>query len=136
VHVVTMSTARGPATMQGMKKTLSTLWVWLAIVLPALFAFGLAADPAKTIEMNSGAGVVYMFALRQLVFAGVTLFAWLKLPRRTTALLLAGRGVTDLGDGVVTFALTGSPMAAVPVVMAVVSFVVMAALWAEEPAKS
>ena len=109
-------------------KTFSKIWVWLAIGVPGLFAFVIAADPKAIAEANTLTGVVFMFAVRQLAFAAVSLYAWLKLPPQATAALLVGRGATDLADGAITLGIAGSAMGAAPIAMGLVSLVVARAV--------
>lgn len=95
-----MNYAPGLTRERAIVKRLTSVWLWASVVLPALFGvFFLIAAP-KMLEQTPAVAVAHQVGIRQLVYAGVLAFAILRLPRRVAAVLLVGRGVTDVLDGV------------------------------------
>jgi hypothetical protein len=71
------------------------------------------------------ADVASMAGVRNIVFSLMVAYAAFALPKAAVALLVAGRGLTDLADGLLGIASAGvSGQVIMPIVLAVISFVV------------
>jgi hypothetical protein len=114
-----------------MKNALIKTWIWLCIVLPALFGVLMFANPQMVLEMNTPVGLVYGIGVRQLVFSAGLLVALRWLPRPTLALFIALRGATDLADGLASIAATGQLVGPVifPILVGVLSLAVAYAIY-------
>lgn len=100
------------------------IWIGLAIILPALIGLALIFAPDQVAPegatINTVAGMV---GVRNLVYSGVLIAAALMLGPKAVGVLVAGRGATDLLDGLLSL-IEGQPvaLAAGPIVMALISF--------------
>lgn len=105
------------------------IWVGAAVVLPALIGLGLLFAPAAMAPADSPVATVAALAgtagTRDLVYSGVLVAAVFLLGWKAVGVLMIGRGVIDLLDGVRAIAL-GGPLAGaiVPIIFAVLSFAV------------
>ena len=83
-----------------MIKWVVRIWVGLAIVVPALLGLALIFSPSQFapagITIESVAGMV---GVRNVVYSGVTVAAALMLGPKGLGVVIAGRGATDLLDG-------------------------------------
>jgi hypothetical protein len=107
-----------------MGSVLAKVWAWLAVILPAIFGVLLLVSPQTGTQMNSPEVLAELVGIRQLVYSLVLLVAILAFPGRVVALLLAGRGLTDLSDGLASIIATGGlgGPTLFPLVTAVISF--------------
>jgi len=123
-----------------MLKWVNRIWVGVAIVLPAMFGLMLLTVPGQmptlkpTIDTVAGiagtsdmVGMLYSLAgmsgARDIVFSGVLIAALLLLEPKAMGILIAGRGVIDLTDGLQSLA-KGQAAAAMPLVFGMISFAV------------
>lgn len=107
------------------------IWIILAIVLPALIGLALVFNPSAmaqpwvTIET-----LAHQVGTRDLIFSLLIVIAVFMLPKSAVALLLLGRGLIDLSDGIWAFAAGAAmPTPVVPIVLGIVSLVVAYLVW-------
>jgi hypothetical protein len=107
------------------------IWIILAIVLPALIGLALVFNPSAmaqpwvTIET-----LAHQVGTRDLIFSLLIVIAVFMLPKSAVALLLLGRGLIDLSDGIWAFAGGAAmPTPVVPIVLGIVSLVVAYLVW-------
>jgi hypothetical protein len=104
------------------------VWVWtaLVVIIPALIGLGLILNPGG---MPGGAeitlaDVAAMAGVRNIVLSLLVAYAAFRMPKGAVALLIVGRGLTDLVDGLMAMASGGVGQASVmPVVMGGISLV-------------
>ena len=102
------------------------VWIWtaLVVIIPALIGLGLVMDPQGmpgSAEISL-ADVAAMAGVRNIVFSLLVAYAAFKMPKAAVALLIAGRGLTDLVDGLMAMTHSGvGQQSIMPVVMGVIS---------------
>lgn len=120
-----------------MNKLLAT-WVALSIGLPVLFGVFMLVNAEQAIQSTGATSLLHMVVIRQVVFSGLLLVAWLKLGPAPTGWLVLGRGAMDLLDGVSMIVVGGGVKGPelFPIITAVFSFAVgVAFLRAAQPSK-
>lgn len=116
-------------------KKFTTAWLWLAVAMPVVFGLGFLFQGQMMADQNGPVALAHLVGIRQIVFGVLLAIAVLKFPPQTSALLLVGRGVTDLGDAFALMMSTQSvpPPVVFPLVAGIVSLVVARELWASSP---
>jgi hypothetical protein len=107
-------------------KTATTVWLILAIVLPVIVAIYIFTNPTVDGVPLTVYQIGRMLVIRNIVYSGLLLFSFLRLPKKVTGVILIGRGVTDFLDAITGFIAYGgiSQMEMMPFIL---SFVSMAA---------
>jgi hypothetical protein len=113
---------------------LSKIWAWIAVILPALLGLLLLTNPHASPQISSPDELARMVGIRNVVYSLILLPALLMFPNRVVALLLAGRGLTDLADGVASVA-SGAQLgpSLFPIVTSIISFAAAYYLYTRRP---
>lgn len=101
------------------------VWIWLAVVMPAIVGLVLLLNPSSFSSQPLEVGdVARMVAIRNLVYSAVFLTVVLTQPKKVIGILLFGRGLTDFADSTSAMLAAGQveQMTLMPLASSIISF--------------
>jgi hypothetical protein len=117
---------------------LARAWAWLAVLLPAAFGALMLVNPQTIVATMPVEHVAHMVGIRNLVHSALLAAALVMFPARVVGLLVAGRGLTDFADFVVSVVGTGTVTGQTlfPLITSLVSFTAAFVLYSKTPGAS